>query len=115
MVDGQNLKTGIKNDKNKTRLDLLPFDALEEVGKVLTFGTTKYGDRNWEQGIAYGRVYGAALRHLWSWFTSRLTRSSGKDSETGLSHLAHAACCVLFLLSYDLRGMGTFDDRPKRS
>lgn len=111
-VDGQTLKTGAKKDDGKNRLDLLPYDALAEVGKVLTFGSKKYDDRNWELGINYGRVFGAAMRHLTTWFMSKVTGISSNDEETGLNHLAHAACCVLFLLSYEIRGMNQFDDRP---
>lgn len=102
---------GKKFDTEKVMLQLLPLDALEEVGKVLTFGAAKYGERNWESGIKYGRLFGAALRHLFSWF-----RGEDRDPETGLSGLAHAACCILFLLAYVIRGKGkVFDDRPKES
>jgi hypothetical protein len=64
------------------------------------------GDHNWRKGMAWHRLFGAALRHLWAWY-----RGEKADPETGLSHLAHAACCVLFLLTYELKGLGT-DDRP---
>ena len=64
------------------------------------------GARNWEKGMDWSRVYGALLRHLFSWW-----RGYDKDPETGLSHLAHAGCCVLFLLAYTLRNVGK-DDRP---
>jgi len=97
---------GVKFDDGKTRWDLLPWDALEEIAKVMTFGAKKYGDRNWEKGIAYGRLIRAAVGHITSWAMRR-----DVDSETGLSHLAHAGCCVLFLLAYILRGVGE-DNRP---
>lgn len=97
---------GNKFDGEKVRLHLLPTEAIEEVGKVLTFGAMKYGERNWEKGLAWSRCFGAALRHLFAWW-----RGESLDPETGLSHMAHAACCVLFLLSYEMRSTGT-DDRP---
>lgn len=96
---------GLKFDEAKVRLELLPLDALVEVGRVLTYGATKYGARNWEKGMAWGRLLGAAFRHLFAW-----ARGEDNDPETGFSHLAHASCCVLFLLSYGLRGVGA-DDR----
>ena len=34
------------------------------------------------------------------------------DTETGYSHLWHAACCLMFLIAYEARGSGT-DDRFK--
>lgn len=99
--------SGIKHDDGKTRYDLLPVDALEEVAVVLMHGANRYGDRNWEKGISYSRIYRALLGHIWAWWMK-----SGPDKDTGRSHLAHAACCVLFLLAYERRGMEKFDDRP---
>lgn len=102
------LAYGTKQDADKLRYDLVPPDALEEITKVLTFGATKYAARNWENGISWGRVFGALMRHTWAWW-----RGHDKDEETGLSHMAHAGACVFFLLSYELRGMSSFDDRAK--
>lgn len=96
---------GRKDDQAKVRWDLLPGDALNEIAKVLTFGANKYGDRNWEKGMAWHRPFGALMRHMWDWW-----RGAPPDKETGLSHLAHAGCCLLFLLSYELRKTGK-DDR----
>ena len=98
---------GKKNDSDKIPLELLPTEALEEVAKVLAFGRAKYSSWNWAKGMAYSRLIGAAMRHLFAW-----TRGQDKDPETGLSHLAHLACCVLFLLSYTLTSTG-LDDRFK--
>jgi hypothetical protein len=81
--------------------------------KVLDFGSMKYSGRNWEKGIVYSRVFAAAVRHLWTGFHAKVRGEDGTDGETGLSHLAHAACCVLFLLAYETRGMTAFDDRPE--
>lgn len=100
---------GIKKDKDKLLWELLPWSALKEVVKVLTFGAKKYAPRNWEEGLQYTRVYAALHRHLNSWWLRE-----NKDPETGLSHLSHVACCALFLLAYNLWGFDctTFDDRP---
>ena len=99
---------GRKADTGKIRVDLLPVDVLEEVSKVLTHGAKKYEDRNWEKGISYNRCYGALLRHVWAWW-----RKEDKDPETGLSHLSHAICNLMFLLAYELRGKGKdYDNRP---
>lgn len=100
---------GIKHDQGKIRTDLLPFDALEEVAQVLTFGAIKYGDRNWENGFNYGRLIGATLRHIFAF-----ARGEDADKESGRSHLAHAACCILMLLALTLRGHGK-DDRSVQS
>jgi hypothetical protein len=103
------LTEGTKDDDGKLRYDLVPVEALEEITKVLTFGIKKYEPRNWEKGLTYGRVYAALERHMKKWW-----KSPGElDKDTGLSHLAHAGCCIFFLLTYEERGMGKeFDDRP---
>ena len=97
---------GTKFDGEKIMLQLLPPEALFAIGAVLTRGAEKYGSHNWEKGIEYSRVFGALQRHLWAYW-----RGEDVDPETGLSHLAHAGCCVMFLLTYEARGMKELDDR----
>ena len=88
---------GRKDDEEKQRWDLLPLNAVELVVAVLTFGARKYDDDNWRKVVnSRRRYFAAALRHLKSWRAGERF-----DDETGLPHLAHAACCVLFLLSLD--------------
>lgn len=99
------MNAAIKFDQGKPRPELLPADALEEVSWVLAYGATKYADHNWARGMNWSRLVGAAMRHLLAF-----TRGEDNDPETGRSHLAHAACCVLFLLALVLRGKGA-DDR----
>ncbi len=96
-----------KFDGQKVMLQLLPVDALEEIGRVLTFGAVKYAPGNWAtgKGFAWSRLFGGLLRHLFAW-----ARGEDKDPESGLSHLAHAGCMLLFLLAHVLRNHG-HDDR----
>lgn len=107
---------GLKFDAGKTRYDLVPADGLDLIAQVLTFGAKKYGDRNWENGMAFGRLFGASMRHCWAWF-----RGEQNDPESGLPHLAHAATCLLMLLSFTQRASTDpkWDDRapltPKAS
>lgn len=101
------LKVGTKYDQGKDPWHLLPTDAVRAIVKVLGFGAQKYQERNWEKGMSWSRVYSALLRHLVSWYEGEKS-----DPETGYSHLWHAGCCILFLIAYELRGVGT-DDRPQ--
>lgn len=90
--------TGIKFDSEKPRMDLLPMDALLEVAKVLTFGSKKYGDRNWEKGIDVQRLRAAQLRH-----DAAVEMGQLVDEESGLLHTAHKATDALMELSMRLR------------
>lgn len=99
---------GWKADSGKLPLHLLPFDALCGVAEILDLGAKKYAARNWEKGLAWDRVYSAALRHLFSWF-----QGEDIDPETGLSHMDHALCGLLFLSAFIKRGAGE-DNRPSR-
>jgi hypothetical protein len=98
--------SGTKYDSGKLPYHLLPPELLESIAEVLDFGAKKYAPRNWELGMSWSRVFSALMRHMWAWF-----RGEDKDPETGFSHLAHAACCIAFLLTYEKRNIGE-DDRP---
>jgi len=103
---------GIKHDAGKDPWHLVPWDAVRAITKVLLFGATKYDERNWEQGMDWSRCYRAAFNHLTKWWTKEDGgKGPGKDDETGYSHLWHAGCCVLFLIAYEMRGIGR-DNRP---
>jgi hypothetical protein len=103
------LSEGTKYDDGKVPFDLWSPDALEATAEVLAFGAQKYEAYNWARGISYRRIFAALLRHLWAWW-----RRKELDDETGLSHLAHAMCCLMFLLHYALNcdKYREFDDRP---
>ena len=103
---------GIKLDSGKPRPELIAPSLITALATVLAFGARKYEDRNWEKGISYSRVFGAIMRHLWAWWSGVKT-----DSETGCSHLWHAACCIMFLIEFerrvgDLTLPVALDDRP---
>jgi hypothetical protein len=88
---------GRKDDAEKTRWDLLPMLAVESIVKVLMFGAKKYGADNWQQvPESRRRYYAAAMRHLAAFWNGQRC-----DPETGLPHLAHAGCCIIFLLALD--------------
>lgn len=82
--------------------------AMLSLGEVLAFGARKYAPRNWENGIQYSRVYAAATRHLMAFLSGEAL-----DPETRLPHLAHALCCLMFLLTFEAREMKHLDDRPE--
>lgn len=97
----------LKYDSEKVRNELLPAFAIEEIAKVMAFGAKKYEAHNWKKGISYSRLLGAALRHLFAW-----SRGEELDPESGLTHLAHAGCCVVFLI-WTHKFRADLDDRSK--
>jgi hypothetical protein len=101
------VNSGQKFDQEKTRYDLFPPEAMDAICQILTFGAKKYGDRNWEKGMKWGRLYGALLRHLFMWASGQRN-----DDETGKSHLWHAGCCIVFLITYEDRRIGENDIWP---
>lgn len=97
---------GRKDDSGKMPMHLLAPELLEATAAVLAFGAEKYAPRNWEKGMAWHRPFSALMRHMWAWW-----RGEDLDPETGLSHLGHASCCLMFLIAYQARRLGA-DDRP---
>lgn len=89
---------GMKFDGEKPRMGLLPPYALEDISKVLTFGAKKYLPNNWKyvEGGAE-RYLNAALRHI-----NSIQKGELEDPESGLLHLSHAACCIMFLIDLEL-------------
>ena len=89
-----------KDDQGKQRWDLLPLGAVADLVRVLTFGATKYGPHSWRHvPNAQDRYYAAALRHLVAW-----RQGEEFDAESGLPHLAHAMCNLVFLLEFGHAG-----------
>ena len=100
---------GKKFDDEKLPYHLLPTDAIEEIVKVLQHGAKKYQPRNWEKGMKWSRPFSAMMRHSLAWW-----RGEDLDPETKLPHMAHAGCCVLFLISYSIRqNAKSYDDRER--
>jgi hypothetical protein len=86
---------GKKLDGGKLRYDLEDPRARELFVAVLTFGAELYGDDNWRKVPNLRKRYHAALeRHL-----EAHRMGEGTDPTTGLPHLAHAMCCLHFLLA----------------
>ena len=100
----------VKFDEGKRDWSLLPYDSIEEIAKVLEFGKIKYAAWNWTEGggFKYTRVFNASMRHLLAFM-----RGEDKDPDSGLSHIAHLGCNVLFLLHFILNKekYNTCDDR----
>lgn len=78
-----------------------------ELARVLAFGAAKYDAHNWRKGFVWSRLYRAATGHIRAHQLGDIY-----DSETGLLHLSHALCCLMFLIVHERDGLGT-DDREE--
>lgn len=100
--------TGGQKGTKPQRYDLMPKAGLDAISEVFAFGAEKYDSHNWRKGYEWGKSYSAALRHL-------TTHWDGEtfDEESGLAHLAHAGCHILFMLTWlhEQGEGGQFDDR----
>jgi hypothetical protein len=99
--------SAMKFDGDKLPVNLLSTEALNQTAAVLKFGADKYHAHNWRDGFAWSRPLAAAMRHIMAY-----NDGEDKDPESGLSHLAHAACCIMFLLEFE-KTHPELDDRYK--
>ncbi len=97
----------MKFDGDKLPVNLLSSEALLQTAAVLKFGADKYHAHNWRDGFAWSRPLAAAMRHIMAY-----NDGEDKDPESGLSHLEHAACCIMFLLEFE-KTHPELDDRYK--
>ncbi len=93
----QSQSKGRKDDSGKLDWSLLPIEPIENIIRVLMKGAEKYAPDNWKFVLgAARRYYNAAMRHLVAF-----QKGERIDPEWNLPHLAHAACCLLFLAWID--------------
>ena len=120
--------TGGEKGVKLARYDLLPVTPLEEVASRFGLGAMKYDHRNWERGYEWSKSYGALQRHLNAFWRGEedddlgdeAYRAAGLNPDDfrvegripGSSHLAAAACHVLFLMEWAATHP-EFDDRVK--
>lgn len=91
----------LKDDNTKLDYSLLPLQELAAVVRVLEFGAKKYGRDNYKAGDGHSsnQLLAACLRHL-----AAYQAGVKVDPDTGESHIAHAACCLIFMLYNQYHG-----------
>ena len=81
-------KSGASRNKiGKTRLDLIPPEALEELGEVFGEGAITHGDENWKKGMPNSVVINHMMIHFLKW-------QNGDREELHLGKVMFG-CCVL--------------------
>lgn len=92
------MSEGLKYDSGKERWDLAQPLSLKEYVKVLTHGAEKYAPYNWRKVEPRKSRYIAALfRHVVAYILGETM-----DPSTGYHHLAHAMCCLTFVMEPEL-------------
>ena len=76
-----------RNKIGKTRLDLIPPEALEELGEVFGEGAITHGDENWKKGMPNSVVINHMMIHFLKW-------QKGDREELHLGKVMFG-CCVL--------------------
>lgn len=102
------MKGFTKSDQGKPDLALWPPRAFVAIGRVLTFGAKEYSPSNWRKVDETRRYWSALFRHLFARLSGEMN-----DSKSGESHLAHAGCCLAFLLELEEEGRNTVDWEDK--
>lgn len=101
---------GLRHNSGKPKYHLIPPEALLAAAKVLTFGATKYADRNWENGLPYSDLIRGLLSHITSFSLGERV-----DAESGLPTSYHILANAIFLVTHDSRpNLTAFDDLPAR-
>ena len=90
------LAEGVKYDGGKPSVSMISTRAIMEEAKVMNYGEQKYDRDNWRKGMDWTRLIDAAFRHIYAF-----NEGESIDEESGLHHLAHARCCLAFLLEYE--------------
>lgn len=103
------MNKGTKHDQDKPDLSQLSLELVTAVAEVRMFGAKKYSKNNWRNGFHVTRSCSAALRHIFQFLNGE-----DVDSESGLSHLGHAVCCLEHAI-YDMKHHIENDDRYKET
>jgi len=96
----------MKFNKGKLRYDLIPPDTFEKLVEAITHGSLKYDDNNWMLVVKENRndYIGSMFRHI-----EKYRMGVKSDEDSGLHPLAHAMCCMMFLLWEDTQEKGKDD------
>lgn len=91
--------TFMRDDTGKTAWNLVDWQALEALVKVLEFGAAKYSPDNWKScENPMARIVPSLLRHAIA-----IAKGEEIDPESGLPHTGHLMCNAMFLEHFRLK------------
>lgn len=92
-------------NEGKLQWSLVDFPSLEPMVEVLGYGSLKYAPDNWKRGLPVRKQIDSLLRHV-----TAIASGVELDEESGLSHIGHAQCNLMFL-AWTLKNKPELDDR----
>ena len=95
----------LRFNTGKSQTNEINPEFILDMGRVLERSRLKYPRANWSLGNSYSVPYDSLMRHLLAW-----QGGEKNDSESGFSHLAHAALNLMMLHYYEER-FPELDDR----
>ncbi len=101
-----NMEEFVKYDNGKPKHSLLPSGIMNGVLNVMGFGAQKYEKDNWKKCENMSTWYDGCHRHL-----EQFWEGMDLDEESGLSHIDHAMCNLVFLKWLILNKKEKSDDR----
>lgn len=91
-----------KFDGDKTKWYLLPWEIIQGIAEVMTFGANKYTEQGWKKvPNAKDRYFAALMRH-WGLMNGVGVKKEYTDPDSGLPHWAHFCCNAVFLSYFAL-------------
>lgn len=79
-------------NEGKPKLSFIPLSLMEDCSRVFTYGAAKYERDNWKKGDYFNSIMDSTLRHL-----GKIQEGEYVDEESGLPHLGHVMCNIIFL------------------
>ena len=116
---------GMKFDGGKPRMELLSFEAIEQLAWILTYGAEKYLPKNWQKiENLRERYLGSCLRHISKHLQGEVLDKDPLVEGVAIPHLGCAFSCLMFVLwdmvdkgdlprAYDFRGVREAYERQR--
>lgn len=82
----------LRFNQGKPKYSLLDLGSFEWTVEVLEFGAEKYERNNWKKGLPLSEILDSLMRHV-----KGLQNGEFLDPESGLPHIGHLGCNVMFL------------------
>jgi hypothetical protein len=89
---GPVVQEALRYNQGKTQYSYIDLTCFQYTAQVLEFGAVKYDRDNWRKGMQTSKILDSLLRHI-----AAIQRGEVVDPESGLPHIGHIGCNVMFL------------------